>query len=102
MGGNERNLLGKDRDPVPTSEVFVRNVVELFLALYCVFKCMEPLSFDSPVKKIFFYSCESEICLRLSSFERKKVVGWTTSDVVVTLYIGNIRGDMVPHGPQAA
>ena len=35
-GGNERHLVGKDRDPVPTCNAFVRNVVVLFLTLYRV------------------------------------------------------------------
>ena len=46
-GGNERQPLGTDQDPVTTCKVFVRNVVVLFLAFYRVFKSMEPVYFDS-------------------------------------------------------
>ena len=49
-GGNERQLLGVDRDLVPTCKVFVRNVVLLFFDLYRVFRSMELLSFDSPAE----------------------------------------------------
>ena len=54
FGGNERQLMGTDRDPVPTCKFVVRNVVVLFLALYHVFKNMEPLSFDSAVETDVF------------------------------------------------
>ena len=47
---SERQLLETDRDPVPTLQVFVRNVVALFLGLCRVFKTMEPLSFDTPAE----------------------------------------------------
>ena len=49
-GANEGYLLGTDQYPVPTYNAFVRNVVAFFLASYRVFKCIEPLSFDSPVE----------------------------------------------------
>ena len=50
-GRNERQLLGTDRNPVPT---LVRNVVVLLWALYGVLKTMESLSFDSPVETDVF------------------------------------------------
>ena len=46
-GGNELQLLGTGRNPVPTCKVFVRRVFVLSLALCRVFKSIEPLSFDS-------------------------------------------------------
>ena len=33
-GGNERHLVGTDRDPVTTCKAFVKSVVVLFLVLY--------------------------------------------------------------------
>ena len=48
--GNERQQLRTDRDLVRTGKAFVKNVVVMFLALYHIFKSMEPLSFDSPVE----------------------------------------------------
>ena len=45
----KRHLVETDRDPVPSCKAFVRSVVVLFLCILCI-KCMEPLSFDSPVE----------------------------------------------------
>ena len=49
-GGYERHQLGTDLDPVLMCIAFVRNDVMFFLALYRVFKSMEPLYFDSPAE----------------------------------------------------
>ena len=61
-GRNERQLLGLDQDEVPTSKVFVRKVVVLFLALYRVFKSMELLCFDSPA--------ETDVVIRFHTSEK--------------------------------
>ena len=37
-GGKDRQLLGTDREAIPTCKAFARNVIVLFLALYRVFK----------------------------------------------------------------
>ena len=47
LGGNECHLFGTDQGPVSTCIAFVRDVCMLLLALYRVFKRMEPLSFYS-------------------------------------------------------
>ena len=44
----------KDREPGSTCKLFVRNVVGLVLALYCLFKSMEPLYFDIPAENDVF------------------------------------------------
>ena len=50
-GGYERHLLGTDQDPVPMCIAFVRSCCYIILGyVSCVFKSIEPLSFDSPVE----------------------------------------------------
>ena len=78
-GGNERQLLGTDRNSVQTCKVFVRNVVVLFLAFYRVLKSMEPLSFDS--------SAETDVVRRSP----------TSAKVFVSASAGTRTRDL-PHG----
>ena len=50
-GGDERQMLGTNQDPIPKCMTFVIkccNVVRSFVSF--VFKSMEPLSFDRPAE----------------------------------------------------
>ena len=73
------DIYREDRDLVPTSKVFVRNVVVLCLALYRVFKGMEPLTFDRPA--------ETNVVRRFPAYAK----------VFVSISAGN-RTRAFPHG----